>query len=89
MAWLKETGPGREKSRAIFSRKQIDHPIRDLRRIGRRRMIRFLEARAIAGLEVVTKNGYSRVIDLRDAVGGWVPGVMRLSWLRRRPRRET
>ena len=27
----------KEKSRAIFSRKQIDHPIRDLRRIGRRR----------------------------------------------------
>jgi AraC family transcriptional regulator, regulatory protein of adaptative response / DNA-3-methyladenine glycosylase II len=32
-------------------------------------MIRFLEARAIAGLELVTKNSYSRVIELRDAVG--------------------
>ena len=32
-------------------------------------MIRFLEARAIAGLELVTKNSYSRVIELRGAVG--------------------
>jgi AraC family transcriptional regulator of adaptative response / DNA-3-methyladenine glycosylase II len=32
-------------------------------------MIRFLEARAIVGLEVVTKNSYSRVIDLGDVTG--------------------
>lgn len=32
-------------------------------------MIHFLEARAIAGLEVVTKNSYSRVIELRDLIG--------------------
>ena len=32
-------------------------------------MIRFLEARAIAGLEVVTKDSYSRVIELGDVAG--------------------
>ncbi len=32
-------------------------------------MIRFLEARAIAGLEVVTKESYSRVIELGDVTG--------------------
>ena len=32
-------------------------------------MIRFLEARAIAGLEVVTAESYSRVIELDDVVG--------------------
>jgi AraC family transcriptional regulator of adaptative response / DNA-3-methyladenine glycosylase II len=32
-------------------------------------MIRFLEARAIVGLEVVTKQSYSRVIDLGEATG--------------------
>jgi AraC family transcriptional regulator of adaptative response / DNA-3-methyladenine glycosylase II len=32
-------------------------------------MIRFLEARAIAGLEVVTKIRYSRVIELGDVIG--------------------
>jgi AraC family transcriptional regulator, regulatory protein of adaptative response / DNA-3-methyladenine glycosylase II len=32
-------------------------------------MIRFLDARAIAGLEVITKNSYSRVIELAGATG--------------------
>lgn len=32
-------------------------------------MIRFLQVRAIAGVELVTSNGYSRVIELGDAVG--------------------
>jgi AraC family transcriptional regulator of adaptative response / DNA-3-methyladenine glycosylase II len=32
-------------------------------------MIRFLETRAIVGLEVVTKNSYSRVIELGDVTG--------------------
>jgi AraC family transcriptional regulator of adaptative response / DNA-3-methyladenine glycosylase II len=32
-------------------------------------MIRFLEARAIAGLEMVTKESYSRVIDVGEATG--------------------
>src|SRR6476620_4300168 len=32
-------------------------------------MVRFLEARAIAGLEVVTAESYSRVIELDDVVG--------------------
>jgi AraC family transcriptional regulator of adaptative response / DNA-3-methyladenine glycosylase II len=32
-------------------------------------MIRFLEVRAIAGLEVVVKDGYSRVIDIGDVAG--------------------
>ena len=32
-------------------------------------MIRFLQARAIAGVEVVTSDSYSRVIELGDAVG--------------------
>jgi len=32
-------------------------------------MIRFLEARAIPGMEVITKESYSRVIELREATG--------------------
>ncbi|HEY5770066.1 MAG TPA: AlkA N-terminal domain-containing protein [Terrimicrobium sp.] len=32
-------------------------------------MVRFLEARAIAGLEAVTKNSYSRVIELDEVTG--------------------